>query len=229
MSMRILAAAGLAAALIATAGQGAGAHPAANVAPGTYPATVQVVQHPVTASGHANRGYQVKRGQGKITCSPANPSPGARTKNIEFCSPSYEAAVACWESATPHHALCLRDPQTKVLAKLRLTGGFAPTKRAPKKQRAPLSLVLTDGTVCSIRDGGAWGTLQSHPKWYGTYSCSHHGVVWSPPNADHSGIDESQASWRVRTAPASGKGKKIVTRHVKRAYFVATLPRGAHS
>lgn len=219
--MRVIIGAGLVAALVAAAGQGAAAHPASAVPAAKHAATVQVVVHPVTATGHAAAGYTVKRGQGKITCNPADASPVALSKNVEFCAPSYEYAVACWKSATPHYALCLRDTNTTVLSKLKLTGGFAKTKVAPKKDRAPLRIVLDNGTKCLIRDGGAWSSLKHHPNWYGTYSCTHEGAVWSPPNANHVGIDESHGSWRVHVAPISGEGK-LVTRHVKRAYFVAT-------
>jgi len=219
--MRFLVGAGLVAVLCTATGQGAGAYPAATATHAKHAATVQVVVHPVMSTGHPNSAYTVQRGQGKIDCSFPSPSPGARSKNVEFCSPSYEYAIACWKASAAHHALCIRDPHSTKLTKLKLMGKFAHTKLAPKKDRAPLRLVLSDGTVCLIRDGGAWGVLKSHPKWYGTYSCDHHGVVWSPPNANHWGVVESHASWTVRTASGAGKGK-VVTRHIKRAYFVAT-------
>jgi hypothetical protein len=194
---------------------------AANAARASHPATAKVVVHPVTTTGHARAGFAVQSEPGDtVDCSFADPSPGALSRNIEFCSPSAAYAIACWKSATAHHVLCMRDPTAKKLVKLPRTGKFASTARAHKAQRAPLLIVLGDGTRCSIRDGGAWGTLQSHPNWAGSYSCDHHGVVWTPPNAKHNGVNESTASWTVRTAPASGQGQ-LVTRRVKRAYFVS--------
>jgi hypothetical protein len=219
--MRFLIGAGLVAMLCTTTGQGAAAYPAANAIHAKHAATVQVVVHPVTATGHPSSGYTVERGQGTIQCNFRDPSAGARSKNVETCSPSYEYAVACWKAAAAHHALCLRDPQSKKLTKLKTTGKFARTKIASKKDRAPLSMVLTSGTVCSIRDGGAWSSLKHHPKWYGTYSCTHEGAAWSAHNAAHWGVDESHASWTVHVAPINGHGK-LVMRHIKRAYFVAT-------
>lgn len=191
--------------------------------PGSSPApTVRVVVRPVTSSGQTLAGYRVSgEREGSVDCSYREPSPGAVSRNIELCSPSYEYAVACWKAPAPHRVLCLRDPSRKRLVRLRRTGKFAKTGVTRPADRAPLLLVLDDGTRCSIRDGGAWGQLKSHPKWSGTYSCSRHGVVWSPPNAKHYGVDESQASWTVRTASGAGRGR-LVTRHVRRAYFVGT-------
>jgi hypothetical protein len=125
------------------------------------------------------------------------------------------------EVGDAERALCMREPDKKKLVSIPLSGKFAKTALAPRKTRAPLLLVLTDGTKCSIRDGGAWGQLKSHPKWYGTYACEKHGVVWSPPKAHHYGIDESAAVWTVRTGPGGGKGK-IVVRRIRRVYFVGT-------
>jgi hypothetical protein len=186
------------------------------------PATIRVIVAPVTASGHAASGFTVKPDrQYQVFCAPTSPSPVSISPNVAECSPSAAYAVACWKSATPKQALCLLDPRKHILKAGRLMNGFAPTKAVPNKELSPFVLILTDGTVCSIRDGGAWGYLKSHPKYFGTYSCSKHGVVWSPPNAVHYGVDESSSSWTVQTGSAAGKGG-LTTRHVARAYFVAT-------
>jgi hypothetical protein len=100
-------------------------------------------------------------------------------------------------------------------------GAFASTPALKAALRAPLLIVLTDGTRCAIRDGGAWGTLTSHPKWNGSYSCSKHGVVWAPPHSKRYGVNESGASWTVHTGPGGGSGG-LTVRHIKRAYFVGT-------
>ena len=217
--MRMMLVGGVVAAMVAAAGQGVGAHPSAHTGAAKVNKTLQIVRHPVTKNGHPGAGYTVKREQGEIDCSFADPSPGARSKNIEVCSPSAAYAIACWKAAAPHHALCLRDPHLNKLAKLKLSGHFARTGLAPRKQRAPLRLVLADGTHCMIRDGGAWGSLKSHPKWNATYSCDKHGDVWAAPKAAHWGVNESKPAWRVHTAKA-GKGRVVVTRRVALAYFV---------
>lgn len=201
---------------------GLASSPAFGSAAPVPPATVKVFVAPVTASGVAASGFTVKSEPGDVvTCSPAYPSPVSISPNVEECSPSAAYAVACWKSATAHQALCLLDPRKQRLTAAKLTGKFGATKAISKRELSPFVIVLTDGTYCSIRDGGAWGSLKSHPTYYGSYSCSKHGVVWSPSNAAHYGVDESAASWTVRTGNAGGGGS-LTTRHVAKAYFVAT-------
>lgn len=217
-----LAAVTVVAVAVAVAGAAVAAGAGSSAMPASHSSTVRVVIRPVTHAGSASTGYTVHGEQnGAVDCSYHDPSPGAVDRNIEFCSPSVEYAVACWNSTAPHHVVCMRDPTAKQLVKLPRMGRFAHTKLARHAQRAPLLLMLRDGTRCFIRDGGAWSSLNSHPRWFGTYTCTHHGVVWSPPNAHHLGVNESTSSWTVRTASASGHGQ-LVTRHIKRAYFVGT-------
>jgi hypothetical protein len=193
-------------------------HPAA-----AAPATQSVIVRPVTSAGQPASGFHVKvQHGGSIDCgAPPFPSPGAVDRNIEECSPSAAYAIACWKAAEAHHALCLRNPSSHRLYRIRLTRSFAKTPAVKAKLRAPLLIVLTDGTRCTIRDGGAWSILKSHPKWFGSYSCSRHGVVWSPPHSKRFGVNESAASWSVHTGSAAGTGK-LTVRHVKTAYFVGT-------
>lgn len=186
--------------------------------------TVKVVVRPVTSTGHARPGFTVTAERsGRVDCSEANPSPGAVSRNIEWCSPSVEDAVACWKAATARpRVLCMRDPRRAKLARIPRSGKFAATGLAPRRDRAPLVIRLRDGDHCSIRDGGTSSQLRSHPNWYVTYYCVHDGAVWAPLSAPHSGINESSATWTVRTAPASGQGK-LVTRRVAKAWFVGTF------
>lgn len=216
--MRVLAI--TAAALALLAGAAALEAPASAT---TAAATVRVVVRPVTSTGHVRAGYTlVTEPSGLVDCRFPEPSPGAVSRNIEFCSPSAEYAVACWKSAVPQRVLCIRNPRHKQVVRIPRTGAFAPTALAPARERAPLGMTLGNGTYCSIRDGGAWGTLHSHPTWFGTYSCDNGSVVWSPPTANHHGINEIDPSWTVRTAPASGVGS-VVIRHVVKAWFVGTF------
>jgi hypothetical protein len=211
---------GLAAPALASNAGGAptsGSHAAASSS-----ATTRVVVRPVTKAGVHAAGFHVKKEQSSsVDCSFRDPSPGAVNRNIELCSPSAEYAIACWKSTRAHHVLCTRDPSSKRLYLIRRSGKFARTGPESKKDRAPLLLILRDGTRCSIRDGGAWGTIKSHPNWVGTYSCDHHGDVWSPAHAHHDGVNESHAAWTVHTASASGNGH-VTVRAVRKAYFVGT-------
>jgi hypothetical protein len=177
---------------------------------------------PVTSTGHASPGFTVnaERG-GNVSCSPSSPSPSAISKNIEECYPTAEYAVACWKSAAAGKVLCMRDPRKKQLSSIKLSGKFAPTAPVSKAKLSPFVIVLTDGDSCEIRIGGTGGILKSHPHYFTSYYCAKDGVVWSKPNATHSGVDETGSSWTVQTASGTGTGK-LVTRHVARAYYVAT-------
>lgn len=204
----------LAAAPVATAAASGTTH-------ATPAATKKVVVRPVTSSGQAAPGFGVRgEPRGRVDCSFADPSAGAVSRNIESCSPSVEYAVACWKAAAHKSVLCLRDARVKRLVRIPRMGKFAATPPPKPADRAPLLVVLSDGTHCTIRDGGAWGQLKGHPRLFGTYSCDRHGAVWARSSAPHSGVNESHASWTVRTAEF-GK-RHLATRHVARAYFVGT-------
>lgn len=225
-------AAASAAVVLLAVGPGAGAAPQHSAGPSRTAAatstsgharTVRTTVRPVTSAGRAASGFTV-HDQDNVTldCGKnfALPSPGAVNRNIVECSPSAAYAIACWKSASPKRVLCMRDPQSHDVYQMRRSDGFPSSQPPRRSQRAPLLLVLADGARCSIRDGGAWGSLKSHPRWNGSYSCSRHGVVWAAPKDRHYGVDESHPVWTVKTAPFNGR--HVVTRHVRRAYFVGT-------
>ena len=161
-------------------------------------------------------GYRVVPGSdgGPTPCQ--DPSPVAVSRNIRFCGDSALDTVACWASATPSHALCLRSPFSPVLTRIPYTGGFAPV--AAPAHPSPLALVLDDGTRCLIRDGGAWDTVPGHPSWYGQYSCTGGVDVYGPiPD----GIDRTAPLWTVHTVAATDTSR-ISSHSVVSAYFVGT-------
>ncbi len=186
--------------------------------------TVTHVVRPVTPRGTAVSGFTVTpETAGQLDCTAAAVSPAAMSRDILECSPSAAYAVACWRSATAGRALCMRDPTERKLVDFPDTGAFHRVAAPRSPAIAPLVIILGDGDKCTIRDGGAWGTLQSHPTWVGEYACATDGVVWAAPSATHNGVDESTPTWTVRTAPASGSGA-VQTRQVRAAYFVGTAP-----
>ncbi|HVT63617.1 MAG TPA: hypothetical protein VHD81_00500 [Mycobacteriales bacterium] len=189
------------------------------------PATVKVIVMPVTVSGTAASGFSVKKQDPgfPVDCRYKDPSIAAVSPDIETCSPSAAYAPACWKAAAPGKVLCMRDASSHKVFLIKREGRFADTAIAKPRDRAPLDFVLTDGTKCQIRIGGAWGPVPHHPNLYGAYSCDRHDAAWLYAKGSHSdahaGIDESGASWRIRTGY-----KHIVWRHIATAYFVATAP-----
>jgi hypothetical protein len=214
--MRVLALAAAAVALVAGVAVLEVPAAAASFAP-----TVKVVVRPVTATGHVRAGFSVgAEPTGMVDCSFPSPSPGAVSHNIEFCGPSAEYAVACWKAAKPHRVWCMRDARSHHVVGIPRSGPFAPTPPAPLRERAPLVMRLADGDICSIRDGGAWGSLPGHPSLFGTYSCRHDGAVWASSTSRHMGVDETHPSWTVHTAQFGHH--TLVVRHVVKAWFVGT-------
>jgi hypothetical protein len=215
--MRLVALATAAAAAVT----GAAALTAPAGAAGTAAPTVKVVVRPVTSAGHVRAGFTVSgEPSGLVDCRFPSASPGAVSKNIEYCSPSAEYAVACWKAAAPHRVLCMRNPRSRHVVRIPRLGRFAPVARPTGAATAPLLIRLGDGDVCSIRDGGAWGALPGHPNLVGAYSCRKDGAVWAGPNAAHQGVNESHPTWTVRTAPFGSH--TLVTRRVVKAWFVGT-------
>jgi hypothetical protein len=198
--------------------------PAVEPAGATTLATHRVTIHPVTSTGHVSASFTLHAEPGQsVDCSARTPSPGAVSPNIEFCSPSAEYAIACWNAAAAQRALCIRDPRTKNVYRIPRTGTFAPTPVAPVVFRAPLMMMLTNGDVCAIRDGGAGGSLTGHPNLFQTYFCLGSAgteEVWASTSARHFGVNEAHSLWTVQTAPAGNHA--LVTRHVAEAWFVAT-------
>ena len=213
-------------AALAAAVVGLGVVPVAFASPAAAaPATIKVIVAPVTSSGHAASSFTVKKEKPgyPVDCRFKDPSRGAVSPNIESCSPSAAYAIACWKAAATGKVLCMRDPSSHKLYLVRRDGKFAKTPVAKAQDRAPLLIVLTDGTRCQIRDGGAWGPVPGHPNLYGAYSCDRHNAAWLYAKGSHgdphNGVDESSASWRIRTGY-----NHIVWRHIATAYFVATAP-----
>lgn len=183
------------------------------------PHTVQIVLRPVTSHGTVAPGYTLSRHlDDSVSCIKPDPSPVGVDQNITECSPSAEYAVACWAGPAPHTVLCYRNPFAKQVDLLS-TSGSEPAAPAPV-QPSPYALVLSDGRRCLVRDGGAWGSLDGHPGWYGTYGCADgRYVLWGVGPSD--GVDRNGSLWTVQLSAYSGHGP-LRTVAVAAAYFVGT-------
>lgn len=181
--------------------------------------TTRIVARPVTFGGHVAAGYTVSSESGSIDCSDGTESPAAVNRNILYCSPDSEGALACYSWAPhPHYALCLRNARTHHLASVRHTGAMPSAQ--PYAHPTPLDLTFADGTKCFLRDGGTSATLHQHPAWNVYYYCTDGGAVWGPHPY---GVNTAHPVWTVRTARSDGTGN-VRTRNVAKAWFV-----GRHS
>jgi hypothetical protein len=171
--------------------------------------TRRTVVRPVTEDGRAATGWTVRREP--ITADCWGASSAAVDDGIALCGPSAAYLPSCWKSRR-RTALCLRDVTSKELVRVRYRGTY-PDVTAPE-HRTPQGLRLVNGQSCTIRIGGAWGTVPGHPTWVGFFSCTT-GDVYGPPDGD--GINRRRAVWRVHLVKADGT---VVTRRVRRATYV---------
>lgn len=201
--------------------------PSTSAAPTTNPTaasprTRQIVLRPVTDTGRAAPGYTtvVLSADHQLDCGGSSrhhayQSPVAVDTGPVACSPSSEYALACWNGPSATTALCYQDPWQRQVVQVH-TGGRLPVERAPERP-SPLGVVLSDGTRCSLRGGGAWALLDGHPDMYARYGCEGGMALWAGRRAD--GIDRAQPLWTVRLAPTSGHGR-LRAATVRSAYFV---------
>lgn len=192
---------------------GAGLAPSAmaETSPAPTGATRVVVVRPVTADGAPAAGWRVHRQKGRVSCGGASAS--AVDRGIRTCYPAALYLPSCWAS-TGHTVLCLRDVTTRRLVRIHYRGHFG--RATPAEEPTPQGLRLGDGESCTIRVGGAWGTVPAHPRWLGFDSCTD-GSVYGPPRGD--GIDRARPKWRVHVVAADGS---VDRRLVRVAYLVGT-------
>jgi hypothetical protein len=186
---------------------------AAAPAPAAGHTRIAVVR-PVHANGHPVAGYTVTRAHiPGFTCLDA--STVAVDRNIDFCGFSATYTMACWKS-TNHTALCLRDPWSKKLVRIRYSGKFV--GHAAVHHPVPQAMRLKNGNECWVRDGGAWGMVAGHPSWSGAYSCDQ-GAIYGPGD----GINQRVQPWRVHVVIDGADGHQHVSDHrVGKAIFVGT-------
>jgi hypothetical protein len=176
--------------------------------------TRHVVVRPVDASGQAGPGWTVHRMRG-TTADCSGSAAAAVDPGIYACFPSAAYLPACWPSSH-HTVLCLRDARVHTLVRVPYAGSLG-TVSAPKRP-SPQDLTLGRGQHCTIRVGGAWAPLPTHPRWVGFYSCAH-GSVYGSARGD--GIIRSTTPWTVHLW-RSGTAHRVVTRSVATAYDVGT-------
>jgi hypothetical protein len=181
---------------------------------GAVTRTHRAVVRPVDASGHARPGWTVHRARG-LTVQCDGSASAAVDDGIYACFPTAAYLPACWPSGH-HTVLCLRDARSRKLVRVQYSGSLG---RATASDRpSPQDLDLAHGEGCSLRVGGAWDTLPTHPNWLGFYSCAH-GSVYGPQRGD--GVDRSTQPWTVRIWK-SGTKHRVLHRSVAAAYFVGT-------
>jgi hypothetical protein len=198
---------------------------------GHLAATEKLVIRPVDQVGKPAPGYTVTDltkdpRNGPNNCGSVGKSfPAAVNANIMWCSPSAPSvAFACWEAATPTHALCMQDPWSSQLTEWTSS---VTTTTAPG-QPLPMGLLLSDGDHCRIRPGDFQGRPAQQPTEFGYYTCTQDGAIWGPgKDANNTpwealgthGIDRSTPMWTVQVGSIDGP---LSVRRVITAYYLGT-------
>ncbi|MBF4163333.1 hypothetical protein [Nocardioides acrostichi] len=208
----VAAVAGVAALVLLGGTSGVDAADAASVA-----STQHVLVKPVDSAGNPADGYTVRKiddfKNTKVDCYGYAKGVG---HDVVSCYPTALYLHSCFPSRH-HTVLCLRDARSTSLVRAK----YSEIKRQGTAHGRPvvdLDLAAKKGVqTCSIRFGGAWGQLPTHPNWVGFYSCER-GSVYGPP--DGNGIDESGDPWTVKLWK-SGTDHTVQTKDVAVAYTIA--------
>jgi hypothetical protein len=186
-----------------------------------------VVLKPVDSQGNVQAGWTVShsRGSQPIDCSFGTPSPFDKTDGVRWCGATADDGAACWP-ADSSHVLCVFDAFSNVVD-LVVAQGLSTPRKPDTTGAHPFALILDDGTQCTARIGGSWGTPKEHPDWVGYFGCTGTGfvAVWASGGGGFSnsgsdpnfGINKDSDGWTVVVGPEDGH---LTTHKVTKAYYV---------
>lgn len=141
--------------------------PATDPTTAPEPATEQIRVAAVDSAGDPAAGYTVNDvpNAGIFGCD--YPSAVSLAPGIHNCAPTAASANVCWGTPDRITLLCLYEPWTTELQRMRADQTYTEVPAASDPM--PWGLVLADGSRCLIRNGGAW---PGRPDGLtGAYSC----------------------------------------------------------
>lgn len=193
-----------------SSGQGARAEESSSDS-GSISGTQRIVVRPVDANGNITSGFTIDdRGISDNTIYCGDESALSAVDNgVFYCSPNAAAAHSCWPSPNPMQVLCLMDPFESTLTPMALDQPLG--SAAAPGDPTPLGLVLEDGTSCTLRHGGAWG---SRGDLYPVYGCDREDLIWTDSSDP---IDKSNNDWQVLVGAYEGPLRNA---KVTKAYYV---------
>lgn len=136
------------------------------------------------------------------------------------CGTTAASLKECWrEPADSTGAVwvdCLHDPRDKLIDHFR-----AGTIFVDAVNRDPWALRLADGTVCTVRTGGAWGPAPPGTAW--TFQCDGKtGALASPKGGPL--IDKSHATWTALAADPDSNSPVATQVNIAAAYIGGITP-----
>jgi pimeloyl-ACP methyl ester carboxylesterase len=180
-------------------------------------APTQIVEEvAVNTDGNPAEGYRIVGDSAEVDCYAA--SIAAIDDGIHRCSPTASGADICYEVGGPN-LLCAGSPWDRELRRARSVDPLATV--SPPLDGSPWGLELADGTMCRVRNGGAWPGRDDGLN--GAYSCDGTNFVLS--EHDVPVVDTSRRVWTVRMGGLGESNEwfpePTVTAVVK-AWFAAT-------
>lgn len=149
-------------------------------------------------------------------------------KDILECGISADQLPVCYPNGNRENrtAYCARDPEEKIIYEIPIDEDIQ--RYDPELPVQPWKLVLENGTKCTIRIGGAWGSASDGR--IGTYLCdsSNEVILSFPGDPFKHGIDRSDKVWFAQLGSMGLPNSDLSRPHfigVKTAYFAATAER----
>ena len=149
-------------------------------------------------------------------------------KDILECGISADQLPVCYPNGNRENktAYCASDPEEKIIYEIPIDENIQ--RYDPELPVQPWKLVLENGTKCTIRTGGAWGSASDGR--IGTYLCdSNNEVILSfPGDPFKHGIDQNDKVWFAQLGSIGLPNSDLSPPHfvgIKTAYFAATAER----
>ena len=181
------------------------------------PATTTIIGTPYSADGSLR--LPIDPASGELTGSACEGGP-VTSPGFFNCGSTASALKQCWrEPADAAGAIwvdCLRDPRDKLVQHFR-----AGTIYLDGVDNNPWAVTLADGSVCTVRTGGAWGPAPTGTSW--TFECDGNvGALASPKNGPL--INQSEATWTALAADPSSNTPVAAKVNVTAAYVGGMTP-----
>jgi hypothetical protein len=185
--------------------------------PPPTPATVVSSYSPYAADGSLKLAIDPQSGGMNGADCDGVPAPGP---GILICGITAASIKACWrEPTTPSGTVwvdCVHDPRDKQVEHFQAGQFFV-----DKANDDPWAVKLADGSVCTIRTGGAWGPAPTGMKW--SFACDGKTrALASPVNGPL--VNESRPTWTAFTADADSTTPAATSMNIVTAYTAAATP-----
>ena len=191
--------------------------PSTHTPPRTTTATVVSSYSPYAADGSLKLAIDPQAGFMNGTDCYGMPAPGPGTL---ICGTTAASMKACWrEPTTPWGTVwvdCVHDPRDKQVEHFRAGQVVSETAN-----NVPWAVKLADGSVCTIRTGGAWGPAPTGMNW--TFACDGKTTALASPTSGP-WVDETKPTWTAFAADAASTTPVARSVNIATAYTAAATP-----